>query len=35
LEQSEKRGGGKRLNFYRERLVREEEENSILEEELA
>jgi len=30
LEQSEKRSGEKRLDFYRERLVREEEDNIIL-----
>jgi len=35
LEQSENRSGGKRLDFFRERLVREEVENSILRKELA
>jgi len=35
LEQGENKSSGKILNFYRGRLVREENENSILREELA
>jgi len=30
LEQTENGSGGKRLDFYRDRLVRKEEETSIL-----
>jgi len=33
LKHNSKGGGGERLDFYRERLVREEEETSILGEE--
>jgi len=35
LKHNSKGSGGKRFDFYRERLVREEEENSILREESA